>query len=413
MSIKISKSKIINNIEFNPKIMNQINEVNSKFKSKNFLNSDYFEFMEIASNVNNKKISQIINCLNEIIENKTQTLVVYSNNRVEHNINLIKNYLYSNSKKWFNSTIEIVFLNSDDNAEKYNKNLEFILNKVSKFSFIIIRNEFNLYENTSRFKDFIKLFTNKLGFEYFGNNSYLFLPSNYTKFINEFSLNSRFISLISSKISRNLFYFTDYMLLLYAFAGVNIYEFIKGYKTCFALSNEDFENNLPLEIASQLYFNLTRKNEFNLIFLAYNSPSLKLLINDLTQNLNYIDSSNFYDRFELPDNIYQNYQMFLEYNKNKSVLFFNLLNEKIDYQISPEVDNDYLSQNIIINSLEQLNNDVSNLFIDSLSFNNSYTQSLIVEIYNNDHYHLGYILSLNSLILVYLSIFNNVSAFKK
>lgn len=413
MSIKISKSKIINNIEFNPKIMNQINEVNSKFKSKNFLNSDYFEFMEIASNVNNKKISQIINCLNEIIENKTQTLVVYSNNRVEHNINLIKNYLYSNSKKWFNSTIEIVFLNSDDNAEKYNKNLEFILNKVSKFSFIIIRNEFNLYENTIRFKDFIKLFTNKLGFEYFGNNSYLFLPSNSTKFINEFSLNSRFISLISSKISRNLFYFTDYMLLLYAFAGVNIYEFIKGYKTCFALSNEDFENNLPLEIASQLYFNLTRKNEFNLIFLAYNSPSLKLLINDLTQNLNYIDSSNFYDRFELPDNIYQNYQMFLEYNKNKSVLFFNLLNEKIDYQISPEVDNDYLSQNIIINSLEQLNNDVSNLFIDSLSFNNSYTQSLIVEIYNNDHYHLGYILSLNSLILVYLSIFNNVSAFKK
>ncbi|MBW0596103.1 hypothetical protein MADP15_00398 [Mycoplasma anatis] len=413
MSIKISKSKIINNIEFNPKIMNQINEVNSKFKSKNFLNSDYFELMEIASNVNNKKISQIINCLNEIIENKTQTLVVYSNNRVEHNINLIKNYLYSNSKKWFNSTIEIVFLNSDDNAEKYNKNLEFILNKVSKFSFIIIRNEFNLYENTSRFKDFIKLFTNKLGFEYFGNNSYLFLPSNSTKFINEFSLNSRFISLISSKISRNLFYFTDYMLLLYAFTGVNIYEFIKGYKTCFALSNEDFENNLPLEIASQLYFNLTRKNEFNLIFLAYNSPSLKLLINDLTQNLNYIDSSNFYDRFELPHNIYQNYQMFLEYNKNKSVLFFNLLNEKIDYQISPEVDNDYLSQNIIINSLEQLNNDVSNLFIDSLSFNNSYTQSLIVEIYNNDHYHLGYILSLNSLILVYLSIFNNVSAFKK
>lgn len=413
MSIKISKSRIINNIEFNPKIMNKINEANSKFKSKNFINSEYFEFMEIASNFNSKKIDEIISCLEQILVNKTQTLVVYSNSRIEKIVDTIKNYVYGKSKEWFNSPIEIIFLNSDENEIKYENKLNFILNKVSKFSFIIIKNEFDLYENVKRFQTFLSLFTNKLGFEYFGQNSYLFLPSNSTKFINEFSLNSKYISLISSKLSQNLFYFSKFMLLLFAVAGVNIYEFIKGYKNAFMLSNEEFDNNIPLQVASQLHFNLSKEDEFNFIFLVFNSPSLNLIINDFTTNLNFINPRNFFDKFEIPGNIYKNYQMFLETDKNKSIIFYNLQSEKIDYQTSPEVDYDFMDQNIIINSLNQLNFDFSNLFIDSLSFNNSYTQSLSVEIPKNDHYYLGYLLCLNSLVLVYYSIFNNVSAFKK
>lgn len=413
MSIKISKSRIINNIEFNPRIMYQINEANSKFKSKNFINSEYFEFMEIASNFNSKKIDEIISYLEQILINKTQTLVVYSNSRVEKSVNTIKKYIYSKSKQWFNSPIEIIFLNSDEDYYSFEHKLNFILNKVSKFSFIIIKNDFDLYENVKRFKSFLSLFIDKLGFEYFGQNSYLFLPSNSTKFINEFSLNSKYISLISTKLSQNLFYFSEFMLLLFAFAGVDIYEFIKGYKNLFMLSNEDFDNNTPLQIASQLHFNLTKKGEFNFIFFAFNSPSLDLIINDFIRNLNFIDPKNFFDKFEIPGNIYKNYQMFLETDKNKTVIFYNLQNEKIDYQTSPEVDYDFMDQSIIINSLNQLNFDISNLFIDSLSFDNSYTQSLSVEIPKNDHYYLGYLLCLNSLILVYYSIFNNVSAFKK
>ncbi|WP_041594048.1 hypothetical protein [Mycoplasma crocodyli] len=394
----------------NTNIQDELIDINKNLLSKNIVDFENLEFNDIAFNYSISGITKIINMcknLQDNCEDRLEELFIFAPSYHINNILSALNFLYGESYQYKKNSIKITFFEHYESSDSLQQKLNYLNSKIKRNYGIIVLGEL---DKNKYFTSFVKkVFADvqsSLGPRFLKNNIFIIGKYHTVNLFKNIKINPYNIFVTPDNISDNNAFFTENTLFPLALIGVDILKLVKGYKeTSLNSTSIDLENNLALKLASNLFHDLYNfgLDRTHLNIIGSESKRLKniLDIHLFNQNIFNISRDIVSIGFYGNENIHTQGQMLIDGNKNKSIIYFVVDGEDIDYQPSSEVDVVDGFYNLEINSLNKLKNDSYVVFRDYLSSFSANIKILEISLSDYSEETLGNLIAL----IYYLNIY--------
>ncbi|EFF41854.1 glucose-6-phosphate isomerase [Mycoplasmopsis alligatoris] len=374
--IKLKTINFTSHQNENSDVQNDLIETNKMLLSKNLTDFEYLEFNDIAFNYSITGIKRIIKMCNNLKSNCVESLkelFIFAPSFQINNIMAALNFVLGESYFYKKHALKITFLEFHESYSSLQEKIDYLNTKTRRDFGIIILGD--LKKNPS-FEKIIKRslsdVQSNLGARFLKKNVFIIGKYSTVELFKNININSSNIFVTSDNIADNNTFFTESCLFPIALCGIDILKLVKGYKDISLNAYSiDLENNLALRFASHLFHDLYNLglDRTHLNIIASDSKNMKHLLDLHLFNQNILNISKdiasigFYGN----ENIYTQGQMLVDGNKNKSILYFTINEEKIDYQPSSEVDHNDGFTHLEINSLNKFKKDSYLVFRNYLS----------------------------------------------
>ncbi|QZE12602.1 hypothetical protein [Mycoplasma sp. Ms02] len=407
MKIKINKV-IGSNFEADSRLPD-VKSLVMDFYSKKVPNFKYADYNSFFLNISSSLLNRVINACHGIYDREIDSIVVFCDYYTMHFVKSAIQFLNGELDLLSNQRAELIFINKDESGANISKKLDYTFKKFRKIAtFYVTRNE-----ESSNFKKiflgFVKDVYSRYGYEWMRSNTFLFTDKILDSDLQKLRVKEENIFFNNLLIKNNFGFFTEAVLVLLAYQGINIKKILNGYKIAvnnsylvdqnYNLSYKLLDIIIDINSSSNLMVLLSKLSNTFLLASWFKEMMLKLSSKMYTDSVIFAPTANSYS------------QSLFSGKGNKGVLSLNLKSQFFDYKITSDVNNqDGLNQY----GISQINESIENLFdlykqhLTSFKQGNSYSEIVID---TNDEENYGELLGILSQALIFVSIVSKKSLF--
>ncbi|SJZ42832.1 hypothetical protein [Mycoplasmopsis verecunda] len=394
------------------------NEIINKVKSLNFKGSSFLGFDDIALNFKINGIEKIVEFCNKLYRRQTNTLIIWTQKQNQLAIESCLQFIFGKSDYHKKQKIELVFINEQLPEQNVVNIINYYLNKNNQDNIALLFLDSLGHDDNQQqsIKNFISKF-NYQSSEFLIKKSVYFIGrKNIFGNVDNISIPRENAFFVSNDIHPNFSLLSEIGLILLATQGINIEKLINGYTEANKnVLNPDIYFNNALKLALYLNENdmQNQLEGFNNINIAYDL-FLQKYVEFYSSNLNQISliQSILNTSALFPNDIPAQSENILSGNRNKFVIFWILKQRYFDYQLSSNIDNDDLIDQLKNYTMNQFNEKSYDVFQNYLTSFNDDVKSIEIQIENNSEEALGELISLAYWSKIFYCIMNDLDAFK-
>ncbi|MFV8468399.1 hypothetical protein ACNQ2K_01870 [Mycoplasma sp. VS292A] len=394
------------------------NDIISKVKSLNFKGSSFLGFDDIALNFKINGIDRIVDFCNKLYRRKTNTLIIWCKKENQVAIDAALQFIFGASDYHKDNKIELVFINEQLPEHIVSKTINHYLNINKQDNIALLFLDSLGYDDNQQaaVKNFISKF-NYQSSEFLIKKSIYFIGrKNIFSTIDNISIPRENAFFVSNDIHSDYALLSEIGLILLATQGVNIEKVIAGYTDANKnILNPDVYFNNALKLALYLNENDTKNNPGGFINLniAYDL-FLDKYVHFYAQSLNKItlEESILSQAVLFPNDIPWQAEDILSGQRNKFILFWTLKQRFFDYQLSSNIENDDLIDQLKNYTINQFNEKSYDVFLNYLTSFNDDVNAIEIAIENNSEEALGELISLCYWTKIFYCIINDIDPFK-
>ncbi|QCZ36591.1 hypothetical protein [Mycoplasma nasistruthionis] len=417
----MNQIKIIKNYyQTQQQIANDINLSNTiiqKVQSLNFKGSSYLGFDDITLNFTINGYERIIQFCNLLYEKQINLLIIWTKPEIQKAIEASINFVlglndFDKSKK-----IRLVFVNESQNDLLINRQITKELNENNKETVgLLFLDSFGAEKaHLNSIKNFLSQF-NRYASDFLIKKS-IFYVGRSISYVDTLNLNvpRENCLFVSDDVHPQYSLLSEIGLVILALQGINVQKVIEGYaKASESLSefdiyfnkaldlalilNNNFKNNEDSTFMNHLIAYDTSLNNF-LGYFAYLFNKTTLAQNILNTNCSFPKQINTYAQNLLSGPIYT------------LASFWVVKNKSFDFQLSSNIENDDLIDQIKNYTVNQIKNSSYETFSTYLNSFNDTLNSFTVEINSNSEFALGQLINLLYWSRIYYCVINDIDPF--
>ncbi|MHA3786045.1 hypothetical protein ACX1M3_01420 [Mycoplasma sp. Z463D] len=415
-------------ISINPKYYQEKNTLNqeakvasetiAKVKSLNFKGSSFLGFDDIALNFKINGIDRIVDFCNKLYRRKTNTLIIWGKKENEIAIRACLQFIFGASDYHQDKKIELVFINEQLPEHIVSKIINHYLNDNKQDNIALLFLDSLGYDDKQQ--DSIRNFISKFNYqssEFLIKNSIYFIGrKNIFSTIDNISIPRENAFFVSNDIHSDYALLSEIGLVLLATQGVNIEKLIAGYTEASKnILNPDVYFNNALKIALYLVENdqMNQQGGFinqNIAYDLFLDKYVKFFassLNKATLQQNILNTSTLF-----PNYIPWQSEDILSGLRNKFVIFWTLKQRFFDYQLSSNIENDDVIDELKSYTINQFNEKSYDVFLNYLTSFNDDVKAVEIAVENNSEEALGELISLCYWSKIFYSIINDFDPFK-
>ncbi|MBZ4204118.1 glucose-6-phosphate isomerase [Mycoplasma tauri] len=323
--------------EFNNKnLIEKASKLFENIRKKNVKGFEHFGFHDLVLNFDKQNFLELTNFSNHLHSRECDNLIIFCNPNDMKNFDLANSFLFKNDLLE-NNRIKMHFF-VDQRPELWQRvylNIKHLFfNKKTSFLFI------GQSKYSDEFLEFIKLILNKIQLEegYYRalKRCYVIAKQALEKQLSFIEIEEENKIIMPSILTNGFSFFAESNLFLLLIKGCNLFSLIEGYESTIQnFNNENLEENIAFQYA---YTRSLKGKVLNYHFITSNNMILhNLLVLQANMNNNFLKNNNFSYFCTFPDSIYSYGQYIIDNNKNMYVTFYNIKDEKLDYQLSDDI----------------------------------------------------------------------------
>ncbi|WLP85882.1 hypothetical protein [Mycoplasma seminis] len=397
---------------------NQIaNETISKIKALNFDGSSFLGFDDIALNFGINGIERIIEFCNKLYKRKTNTLIIWTSKYNELAIKACLEFIFGKSDFHKDKKIELVFINEQLPQDIVSNKINYYLreNEQENISLLFLDSLGYSDNQQKAISNFISKF-NYHSSEFLIKKSIYFIGRKmiFGK-VNNISIPRENTFFVSNDIHPQYALLSEIGLILLATQGINIEKVIAGYTEANKqILKSDIYFNVALKYALYLNENLKPNNASGFVNL---NIAYDLFLNNLTAYASYtfsfISKANKISNTSalFPNEISSWAENILSGPNNKFITFWTLNQRFFDYQLSSNIENDDLIDQLKSYTMNQFKDKSYDVFLNYLNSFNDDVNSIELKIENNSEEALGELISLIYWSKIFYCVMNDINPF--
>ncbi|WP_029513822.1 hypothetical protein [Mycoplasmopsis primatum] len=381
----INYSPDFKNESLNNRAINLLNDI----RTKNVQGFEYFGFNDLALNFSQLNLNELTNFSNLINNQKITDIVIFCTNNDIQNFNIASGFLNSNDilKEY---KIKYNFI-SNDEPEQWQKKYIQIKNSIlyqPTTAFLFIgQSKYN-----EPFVEFIKLIMNKIQihFGYYRALEKCFLISKQVleKQLNFLDIEEKNKIIMPNILTTNYSFFAESNLFLLLLKGCDLLGIVEGYGSAYQFfSSEKIDENIAFQYA-YVRSVLSKNLRYHMLTSNDNILNNSLVLWMNMSNYYYKKKNVFSYYTSYPNTIYTYGQFILDNNKSLYITYCQFLNEKLDYQLSDELNSNDGLEDYNISKLSQFRQSSDNGLIETLT-NVVSTPFCVLSILDNSAISLG------------------------